>query len=196
MRSIHIMGLVGLTILASVSSCKNDLENVPIEQQTLDQVFDKQDSAGVNANRFLADCYRYLPSNGNRLGGDFLDAATDDALSSSPTLSAVQQLATGAYTADSYQDNQWASLYQGIRSTTLFITNIDRVPLKGKIENGTPMNRVWKAEARFLRAMFYFELVKRHVIAPLFAENTFPVARDEDIRKLRFKLKLVEINQS
>jgi len=187
MRSIHIMGLVGLTILASVSSCKNDLENVPIEQQTLDQVFDKQDSAGVNANRFLADCYRYLPSNGNRLGGDFLDAATDDALSSSPTLSAVQQLATGAYTADSYQDNQWASLYQGIRSTTLFITNIDRVPLKGKIENGTPMNRVWKAEARFLRAMFYFELVKRHGGVPLLGDKVYQLNDNIELPRNTFQ---------
>lgn len=102
--------VVGVSI--GIFSCKSDLEEEPIELQTLDQVFDRRDSAGVNANRFLTDCYRYLPSLGNRVGGDFLDAATDDAVSSNPTNTSVQQLATGSYTSDNYQDNLW---HLGIR---------------------------------------------------------------------------------
>lgn len=154
-------------------SCKSDLETEPIELQTLDQVFDTNDSAGVNANRFLADCYRYLPELGNRVGGDYLDASTDDAVSSNPTNTSVQQLALGAYTADSYQDNLWSRWYQGIRKTSIFIENIDRVPLKGQLENGTPFNRVLKAEARFLRALYYFELVKRHAGVPLLGDKVY-----------------------
>lgn len=169
-------GLLGIVVLTF--SCKSDLETEPIELQTLDQVFDKRDSAGVNANRFLADCYRFLPSLGNRVGGDYLDAATDDAVSSNPTNTSVQQLATGTYTSDSYQDDQWSSNYQGIRRATVFINNIDYVPLKGKLENGTPFNRVWKAEARFLRAMFYFELVKRYGGVPLLGDKVYQLNDD------------------
>ncbi|KKX50872.1 hypothetical protein L950_0208050 [Sphingobacterium sp. IITKGP-BTPF85] len=166
-----------------VFSCKSDLETEPIELQTLDQVFDKRDSAGVNANRFLADCYRFLPSLGNRVGGDYLDASTDDAVSSNPTNTSVQQLATGTYTSDSYLDNQWTANYQGIRRATIFINNIDLVPLKGELENGTPFNRVWKAEARFLRAMFYFELVKRYGGVPLLGDKVYQL--NDDIEQPR-----------
>ncbi|WP_398453185.1 RagB/SusD family nutrient uptake outer membrane protein [Sphingobacterium thalpophilum] len=169
-----------------VFACESDLEVEPVELQTLDQVFDSRDSAGVNAGRFLADCYRFLPALGNRVGGDFLDAATDDAVSSNPTNTSVQQLATGTYTSDSYQDNLWSSWYQGIRRTSIFIQHIDRVPVKGKLENGTPMPRVWKAEARFLRALFYFELVKRHGGVPLLGDKVYQLNDDIELPRASF----------
>ena len=177
--------LTGLGMLSM--SCKSDLEVEPIELQTLEQVFNTKDSAGVNANRFLSDCYRFLPSMGNRVGGDFLDAATDDAVSSNPTNTSVQQLAMGSYTSDSYQDNQWASNYSGIRRASVFINNIDRVPLKGKISNGTPLNRVWKAEAKFLRALFYFELVKRHGGVPLLGDKVYQLEDNIELPRNTFE---------
>lgn len=177
--------ICGLTIITF--SCKSDLEDVPIELQTIDQVFDKQDSAGVSANRFLTDCFRFLPSTGNRVGGDFLDAATDDAVSSNPTNTSVQQLAMGTYTADNYQDDLWSSWYQGIRRTSLFIQNIDRVPLKGKLSNGTPLIRVWKAEAKFIRALFYFELVKRYAGVPLLLNKVYQLDDNIELPRNSFE---------
>ena len=173
MKNIQLLSLAIIGFILLNVSCKSDLEVEPLELQTLDQLFDTKDSAGVNANRFLASCYRYLPALGNRVGGDYLDAATDDGISSNPTNTSVEQLAMGTYTADSYQDNLWSSWYKGIRIANIFIQNIDRVPLKGKLDNGTPFNRVWKAEARFLRAMFYFELVKRHGGVPLLGDRVY-----------------------
>jgi len=177
--------MAGIGILSF--SCTSDLEIEPIELQTLEQVFDQQDSAGVNANRFLADTYRFLPNTGNRVGGDFLDAASDDAVSSNPTNTSVQQLATGSFTADSYQDNLWADYYQGIRQASIFINNIDRVPLKGNIENGTPLNRVWKAEAKFLRAIFYFELLKRHAGIPLLGDKVYQIEDNIELPRNTFE---------
>ena len=177
--------LAGLGMLSM--SCMSDLEVEPIELQTLEQVFNTQDSAGVNANRFLSDCYRFLPNTGNRVGGDFLDASSDDAVSSNPTNTSVQQMSTGSYTSDSYPDNQWASNYSGIRRTSLFINNIDRVPLKGQLSNGTPLNRVWKAEAKFLRAMFYFELVKRYGGVPLLGDKVFQLEDNIELPRSSFE---------
>src|SRR5690606_9993498 len=143
MRYIELKWTLWVAVaIFALSSCKSDLENVPIENQTLEQVFDTNDSAGTNANRFLTDCYRYLPNTGNRVGGDFLDAGTDDAVSSNPTNTSVQQLALGTYTDDSYPDNRWSDFYTGIRIASIFIQNIDRVPLKGQLSNGTPLKRV------------------------------------------------------
>jgi len=168
-------------------ACKSDLEDVPIEFQTLGQVFNERDSAGVNANRFLLDCYVSLPENGNRVGDDFLDAATDDALSSNPGISSVQRLATGTYTAAAYPDNVWAARYTGIRKTTIFILNIDRVPLKGQLANGTPMTRALKAEARFLRALYYFDLVKRHGGVPLLGNKVYQLTDNIELPRNSFR---------
>ncbi|WP_242691647.1 RagB/SusD family nutrient uptake outer membrane protein [Desertivirga arenae] len=173
-------------IAAVFASCKRDLETVPIEQQTLDVIFDSRDSAGANANRFLYDSYLHLPTIHNRVGGDYLDAGTDDAISSTTTNTSVFQLATGAYTANNYPDNQWSNLYTGIRQTNIFISNIDRVPLKGKLSNGTPFNRVWKAESKFLRAFYYFELLKRYGGVPLLGNRILSLADDVNIPRSSF----------
>lgn len=187
MNCIHLKWFIPVGLVIAVFACKSDLEVEPIELQTLYQVFDKDDSAGVNANRFLTDCYRFLPSTGNRVGGDFLDAATDDAVSSNPTNTSVQQLAMGTYMSDTYPDNLWASWYTGIRRTSIFIANIDRVPLNGKLSNGTTFNRVWKAEARFLRALFYFELVKRHGGVPLLGNKVYQLDDNIELPRRDFR---------
>lgn len=167
-------------------SCKSSLEDVPVEQQTLDFVFDKNDSAGNNANKFLFDIYTHLPVLFNRVGGDFLDAATDDGISSNNSNTSVQQLAQGTYTSTNYPDDQWANCYAAIRQTNIFINNIDQVPLLGKLANGTPYNKVWKAEARFLRALFYFELVKRYGGVPLLGDKVFQLGDDLNIPRNSF----------
>jgi hypothetical protein len=173
-KTYNLLLVIGFAIVAV--SCKRDLETVPIEQQTLEYVFDTKDSAGVNANKFLYDIFPHLPNLYNRVGGDYLDAATDDAISSNTTNTSVQQLATGSYSSSNSPDNQWGNYYTGIRQTNIFITNIDRVPLKGKLANGTSFNRTWKAEARFLRALFYFELVKRYGGVPLVGDHVFTLS--------------------
>lgn len=168
-------------------SCKSDLETVPIEQQTIDYLFNPEDSAGVNANKFLYDIYTHLPTLYNRVGDDYLDAATDDAISSNSTNTSVQQLAMGTYSSSNYPDNQWSNYYTGIRQTNIFITNIDAVPLKGRLSNGTPFNRVWKAEAKFLRALFYFELLKRYGGVPLIGDKVYQLNDDISLPRNSFE---------
>lgn len=187
MKKIYYIWCVVAGVAGMLYSCKSDLETEPIELQTLDQVFDSKDSAGVSAERYLADVYRQLPNTLTRVGDDFLDAATDDAISSNNTNTSVQQLALGTYTSDSYQDNQWASFYTGIRRANTFISNIDRVPLKAKLDNGTPYNRVLKAEARFLRAMFYFELLKRHGGIPLLGDKVYQINDNIELPRNSFE---------
>lgn len=170
-----------------IYSCKSDLETVPIEQQTIDILFDAKDSAGVSANKFLYDIYTHLPSLYTRIGGDYLDAATDDAISSNTSNTSVQQLATGAYSSNGYPDNQWSNYYTAIRQTNIFITHIDAVPLKGRLVNGTSFNRAWKAEAKFLRALFYFELVKRYGAVPIIGDQVFELGDDVSIPRNSFE---------
>ena len=187
MRKIYYKWILLAGMTGVLFSCKSDLEVEPIELQTLDQVFNSQDSAGVNAERFLTDIYTRLPRTYNRVGDDYLDAATDDAISSNSANVSVQQLSLGTYSADSYQDNQWANNYAGIRQANIFINNIDKVPLKGKLPNGTGFNAVWKSEARFLRALYYFELVKRHGGVPLLGDKVFQLNDDVELPRNSFE---------
>lgn len=187
MKKIYIKWFAMLGLVGIIFSCKSDLETEPIELQTLDQVFNSKDSAGLNAERFLIDIYTRLPRTLNRVGDDYLDAATDDAISSNTANVSVQQLALGTNTSDNYQDNQWANYYTGIRQANIFVNNIDKVPLKGKLANGTGYNAVWKSEARFLRALFYFELVKRHAGVPLLGDKVFQLGDDVELPRNSFE---------
>ncbi|RYF25735.1 MAG: RagB/SusD family nutrient uptake outer membrane protein [Flavobacteriales bacterium] len=187
MKKMNIKWIVAVGLVGVLFSCKSDLETEPIELQTLDQVFNSKDSAGVNAERFLIDIYTRLPRNLNRVGDDYLDASTDDAISSNPANVSVTQLALGTNTSDNYQDNQWANNYAGIRQVNIFVNNIDKVPLKGKLPNGTGFNVVWKSEARFLRALYYFELVKRHAGVPLMGDKVYQLGDDVELARNTFE---------
>ncbi|WP_255496277.1 RagB/SusD family nutrient uptake outer membrane protein [Mucilaginibacter sp. FT3.2] len=173
-KNIHIAAIVALVILAG---CKK-YEQFPVDKVGIQYVFDPKDSLGTNAQAFLYGIYPVLKSGHNRVGGDYLDAASDDAMSSAsgPT-NPVTILATAAYNSYTIpaDENLWAYYYAGIRSANQFVNNIDVVPVMAKY-NGYSMKYVWKSEARFLRAMFYFELVKRYGGVPLLGNKVFTIS--------------------
>ncbi|MFV0591827.1 MAG: RagB/SusD family nutrient uptake outer membrane protein [Draconibacterium sp.] len=171
------------------TSCTNDYEDVPLEQFTLDFVFSETDSLGGQAYQYLNSVYSYMLNGHNRVGGDYLDAATDDAISSSLTENDVYKLATGQYTAASTigSDMRWSQYYAGIRTATTFITNIDRVPLMDTFNDGQPLNRAWKSEARFIRALQYFELIKRYGGVPLLGDHVYQLGEDLELPRNSFE---------
>ena len=187
MKLIIILVLAG--IILSVSSCQKQYESSPLGQvTTASNVFNTQDSAGVAALQYLSTCYSQTLLNGNnRVSGDYLDAASDDAVSNSLTVSAVQQIATGAYTAAAPNaDDEWTHCYFGIRDCTLFIDNIYQVPLKAKLASGKPAIAAYRSEARFLRAWLYMELVKRYGGVPLLGDSVFTITTSTNIPRNSF----------
>lgn len=189
----HLIKILLPTLLTGLlyASCAKDYEQIPLgQQQTRELIFDTHDSAGTYAIRFLSEVYNdALISGHSRLsGGDYLDAATDDAVSSSSTLSGVQKITDGAYTStDLIADDNWLKSYQTIRSATVFIVNIDRVPLIEKLPDGRPAKTAYKAEARFLRAWTYFELVRRYGGVPLLSDKVYELTDDMELPRNTFK---------
>jgi hypothetical protein len=174
----------------SISSCEDDFEAVPVEQFTLDFVFSETDSLGEQAHNFLNNVYSRMMNGHNRVGMDYLDAATDDAVSSSLTRSDVEKLATGNYTASTRvgSDMRWYDFYSGIRSASIFINNIHRVPLMATFgDDEIPMNVAWKSEARFVRALHYFELIKRYGGVPLMGNEVRELGENMEIPRSSFK---------
>jgi hypothetical protein len=181
--------LIIVVITAAVSGCQKQYETQPLGQQvSLDYAFNTKDSAGTLALQFLSTCYQQaLPNGHNRVGGDYLDAASDDAISSKVTISQVQQIATGAYSAANPNgDDEWARNYAAIRDCNVFIDDIYRVPLAEKLPNGQPAIAAYRSEARFLRAWLYFELVKRYGGVPLLGDTVFTITQNAQVPRNSF----------
>lgn len=183
---------LGASLLFMASACNDGYEKEPVERFTLDYLFSKVDSAGVQSRNFLNNIYlQHLYSGYNRIDGDFLDAASDDAISINNTDPTVFKLLMGRYSAVSrLTDMDWGGYYQGIRKANIMINNIDVVPFNIKYTNALgeqkPLNFTMKAEARFLRAHFYFELVKRYGGVPLVGDNVYILGDDMQLPRNTF----------
>ena len=158
--------LFATALLTIVSSCKKTYESIPLNQLTEDYLWDKNDSNATYANQYLTSIYARLPVTFNRIGQDFLDAASDDAVSSQVSVSPVEIMATGGISVFSNPDDTWAANYTGIRMCTNFLQNFSVVPLKNADEK-----RSWFGEVRIMRALFYWELVRRYGGIPLLGDT-------------------------
>lgn len=190
-KPIGLLSLLFCAVLSGLiyGSCAKDYEKIPLGQQMdLDLTFDPHDSAGVNAIRFLNEVYNdALFSGHNRVNQDYLDAATDDAVSSLSGISDVEKIAEGAYTPTSVNaDDIWTRSYATIREATLFIVYINRVPLLEKLPNGHSARAAYRAEARFLRAWTYFELIRRYGGVPITGDEIYQLTDNIQLPRQSF----------
>ncbi|RYE19517.1 MAG: RagB/SusD family nutrient uptake outer membrane protein [Sphingobacteriales bacterium] len=189
MKRYKYIILVLVSVVMIMTACKK-YEPYPIEKVTIDYIFDKGDSDAVNAYKFLIGVYVNLRQGHNSIGGDALDAASDDAVSSSlsQTTTPVSILSRGAYNSLTMpaDENVWTIYYNGIRSATIFVNNIDAVPTRGKV-NGISLKYIYKSEARFLRAHYYFELVKRYGGVPLLGNKVYQLEDDITVPRNTFE---------
>ncbi|WP_256009247.1 RagB/SusD family nutrient uptake outer membrane protein [Desertivirga xinjiangensis] len=149
----------------SYTACQ-EAEEFPLEVRTEELIYDQMDINGQLAEQALTNLYTFLPKGFNRINGAFLDAATDDAVSSQLS-GDIHILAKGYQNQFEVVDEVFAHNYTGISRANLFLSKIDVVPVSETFK------QYWKAEARFLRAMFYFELIKRYGGVPLVGEDIF-----------------------
>lgn len=155
-------------------SCSKKYETYPEERTSESDVFDPTDKSGVLSTAYLLGIYSFLPDGFNRIDGDFLDAGTDDAVPSSLS-SSVNLFTNGQLTAVNYPDNNWSDSYTIIRRSNVFIKNIPVVPIPSTVM----LRQV--AEARFLRAFAYFELLKRYGGVPLVGDTVFNLNDDLNV---------------
>ena len=186
-RKYSISALAACLLLLTATGCRKTWEDVPLEQFTEEYVWDVEDSLGVKARGFLVETYKYMPDGYNRVGNDLLDAGSDDAISSATGATDVQKLATGSFTSINYPDDQWNNNYSQIRKGTIFLNNFDRVPLNMKMADGSSAKKAWRAEARFLRAIAYFDLLKRYGGVPIMGDKVYQVNDDVALPRNSFE---------
>lgn len=191
MKMNNFKNIIWLAVVVlSLGACKK-YEQFPVDKTPIDLVFDKYDSLGTNAHDYLNSIYAIMRSGHNVVGGDYLDAASDDAMSSAATsTNEVTQMSTATYNSFTLpnEENVWSgskNYWAGIRMCNEFVDNIDIVPVQ-QTYNGVSMKYAWKAEARFLRAYFYFELVKRFGGVPLLGDKVYNLGDDVALPRSSF----------
>ena len=186
--------IVAGAALLMLSACNDSYEELPIDQYTYEYLFSETDSLGTKAQGFIGTIYDAMRNGHNRIGSEYLDAASDDALpvnmDSNPD---VLKLQLGQYSANTRISSEmgWSNYYQAIRRANIFIEGVDRVPFNAKYTNALgekqSLGVTLKAEARFLRAYFYFELVKRYGGVPLLIDKVYDINDEIELPRNTFE---------
>lgn len=152
MRKINIIpDCILLVFVLMTISCKKDfLDKNPLDQISSGTFWKTEDDVKMA----LTGCYSRLQS--NFLGFDrvFLEAYSDNAYEQFTWWFDFADFQLGninpsTSTLHKFYDNP----YSGIASCNFFLENVDKTPISDDAKNE------YKAEVKFLRALFYFDLV-------------------------------------
>ena len=149
-----------------LSSC-NYLDYSESSQYNKNDIF----SDFTRCEGVLTNIYSYLPSDFSSVDGSTRSSATDDAIDVKE-LSNIQKFNDGSWNAVITLDDQWVNMYSGIRTANVFLKGIQGQTfpdIEYNSDYAAKMQQftVYPYEARFLRALFYFELIKRYGDVPL-----------------------------
>lgn len=160
-----------LLIVIALSGCEDDyLDRALKIRRTIDDIEYSKDGANLKANGMAA--YTYIREFTSLSSSAMLAAACDEA-DFAIKAATVQRFNTGGWNQFSNPDEVMSWYYRGIRQTFEFLKNsedferllvVDTITPASKTNYLRDCDEVFKlrAENRFLRAWFYFEMVKRY----------------------------------
>ena len=131
-------------------------------------------SSYTRVTQLVTNIYGYLQDDFCSIDGAMLDAATDDAIHIYES-SNIQRFVNGTWSPNYLVDDQWGHYYEGIRAANLYLKEtadltFDEWKYADDYENIMKDFNNYKYEVRFLRAYFYFELIKRYRNVPFLLE--------------------------
>ena len=151
--------IIAFALLASLGSCSKFLDRGPMDQISSASFWTSQSEvemalAGVYARLLLNGSFDHNTMFWDVMGGDL---CTNQG-------SGVIPLAQGLIepNSGSLVGSVFAECYRGVSSANFFMDNVDRAPISEELKN------VYKGEALFLRALFYFTLVEFYGGVPLY----------------------------
>jgi len=166
----------GMGLFSSCEKMFGDyLDKQPSNELTEEQVF----SSFTNLEAFHYDTYNFLRNGIARINNSWMDAATDLATTSFSSGGTRTSFNIGNYYAASGAPeirDTWEHYFRGIRKCNTLLQRIDAVPGDpGKTPEINAANVVrMKAESRFLRAYFFWELCLRYGALPIIEEPLDP----------------------
>ncbi|MDR0333242.1 MAG: RagB/SusD family nutrient uptake outer membrane protein [Dysgonamonadaceae bacterium] len=173
MKKIRL--IIALLVILSAPACNSYLDVQLLDQMTLEEVFSKR----TTTEAYLAHIYSYLPNERDFLNDGHGSSVprSDEALFSWYQWVDYLPFRTGNWGPTTAAYNIWHSKYTGISQATIFMNNVDRC-----LEIDQNTRNMMKAEARFLRANFYFELFRKY--GPVFIwgdETPDPLIKADEV---------------
>jgi len=169
--------LLYILVLGAFTSCKKYLDQVPDDRLTIDETFRTWNTA----SKFLANVYARIPDEfGQRNPGDNENRGlwTGGCDEADFVWGFVQSndVNIGNWDANSgFVRDYWTNFYKGIRAASVFIQNADKIT-----DRSQQQKEQYKAEARALRAMYYFYLMR--IYGPVVILGETPTAVDTNLQ--------------
>lgn len=150
--------IIAASLAIGVSSCSKYLDQIPDDVITIDDIFKSK----ANTDKFLANVYWSLPNEhrqrftGDQRSGAWIGASDEGKYNWSFNY-CNNMIASVWSNTDGNVATYWTDYYKAIRNATYFIQNIDNA---NPVEVNDLVKIRYKAEARALRAMYYYFLVR------------------------------------
>lgn len=181
MKNIFKIGALGLLMSVGLSSCNDFFDAIPGEQYDMEDTFTNRQKT----EQFLNNVYSYVPDETReRYSTNYSDQpgtiVTGASLEANITWSwhSSNEWTMGMTYASSSWINFWfINYYKGISKANSFIANVDRCA-----EASANDRLVWKAQARALRALYYFYLFRMYGPVVLLGEDA--LALDTPLEEL------------
>lgn len=160
--------------VTALSSCKKYLDKVPDDKLSGKDIF----NSWQTANKFLSNVYSHIPDEFGQRGGGQYNSSDDynnggiwtggsDEAEFLWGFVRSNNLNIGAWDATSdFVRTYWTNYYQGIQGASTFIANAGQIS-----DLSDELKDRYKAEARALRAIYYFQLVRIYGPVILMGEN-------------------------
>ncbi len=160
-------------VLFLSAACDSYLDRQPDDMLTSENIFEKKNTT----QRYLWNVYSYVPDEGSFRGIDwsnFHHNVTD-----------LMSMSHSGFDYKKYMHNNmspnsgaflslWQKMYQGIREATYFMEHVGDCP-----ELTSAEVTQWKAEARYLRAYYYYELLRFFGPVVLLKDELADFTRDD-----------------
>jgi len=180
LRKFIKLFLIAAVMIPLLNSCEY------LDYNELDQ-YDQEDimSEFSRVSNVLNHVYSYLPADFMSVDGAMRSSASDDA-EHEWDLSDIHKFNDGSWNAIVTLDDNWDHFYSGIRAANVFLTDMtgltfDDIRYNDNYWELMEEYEFYPYEARFLRAFYYFELIKRYwnvpfILTPLTQEEANSVS--------------------
>jgi hypothetical protein len=179
MRQLSYILLAACLLLNA--SCKKYLNTVPDDVLTIDDIF----TSKANVDKYLANIYASVPDENdqrfpNNTNSGVWEGASDEAKYNWDFVYTNDMNLSVWKNTDGVVETYWKNYYQAIRNATDFMNRIDKSTAPD-ITND--LKKEYKAEARGLRAYFYFLLLRMYGPVILLGDNL--IAADASTESVR-----------
>jgi len=169
-KLIKYLSILAISAVAA-TSCSDYLEVDKYfnDRMTLENVFTNQDYA----EQWLADTYSHLKGNNTEVCGKYSSPhnfADDQTFGDGHRTDHYGYVTSGRWEDVDYASNVWEECYNGIRKATIFMQNVHMLIADSRYVTEEDV-KDYHAQARFVRAYYYWLLLKKYGPVPVLGDD-------------------------